>query len=431
MSGGRAGGTFSNGFVGGVHPITSGEEVKDISNHMLHHKLITKQAPDGVICDKVWIVEHLKLKRELYISIVMDRNSQGPLLIGSSFNCSRGSRISDSSGSGGGGSSTSISDIALSNPNFIFTEQIDIDDGLQLEQCERFVENITGMEKDDDPTNTNSTVYKDTVNMIYKLYHSIFIKYDCTQIEINPLAETYDGEVIACDAKINFDDYAKFRQTKIFNMRDYNQEDKREVDAMKNDVNYIGLDGNIGCMVNGAGLAMSTMDLIHDKGGSPANFLDVGGGSNVEQIQKAFEILDNDPDCYVVLINIFGGLMRCDVIAQGILNAASNIGIKTPLIIRLQGTNYEEGKRLIENYTNDDNNDVNITLANDLDDAATKAVQLAEEITATKTKTPSATNSNADAKPVIHPPPRSLSSSSSSSTDVVLDPIPKFEGFPL
>ena len=147
----------------------------------------------------------------------------------------------------------------------------------------------------------------------------------------------------------------------------------------------------------------------------------------MQQIQKAFEILDNDPDCHVVLINIFGGLMRCDVIAQGILNAASNIGIKTPLFIRLQGTNYEEGKRLIENYTNNDNNDVNITLANDLDDAATKAVQLAEGITATKTKTPSATNSNADAKPVIHPPPRS----SSSSTDVVLDPIPKFEGFPL
>jgi succinyl-CoA synthetase beta subunit len=338
----------------------------------------------------------------------MDRNSQGPLLIGSSF--------------GGSDSRSSISDIALSNPNYIFTEQIDIEDGLQLDQCERMVENITGIDDQEDK------VYIDTVNMIYNLYHKIFLKYDCTQIEINPLAETYDGTIIACDVKINFDDYAKFRQSKIFHMRDYNQEDKREVDAMKNDINYIGLDGNIGCMVNGAGLAMSTMDLIYDKGGSPANFLDVGGGANVQQIQKAFEILDNDPNCYVVLINIFGGLMRCDVIAQGIINAASTIGIKTPLIIRLQGTNYEEGKRLIEEHSNDNNN-VDIILANDLDDAATKAVQLAEEIIATKT-TSAATNANdANAKSVIHPPPRP--SSSADDNVVVHDAIPKFEGFSL
>jgi succinyl-CoA synthetase beta subunit len=409
LSGGRLGGRFSNGFIGGIHTITSGIEAKTISNNMLHQKLITKQAPDGVICDKVWIVEHLKnIKNEYYISIIMDRNSQGPLLIGSSF--------------GGSDSRSSISDIALSNPNYIFTEQIDIEDGLQLDQCERMVENITGIDDQEDK------VYIDTVNMIYNLYHKIFLKYDCTQIEINPLAETYDGTIIACDVKINFDDYAKFRQSKIFHMRDYNQEDKREVDAMKNDINYIGLDGNIGCMVNGAGLAMSTMDLIYDKGGSPANFLDVGGGANVQQIQKAFEILDNDPNCYVVLINIFGGLMRCDVIAQGIINAASTIGIKTPLIIRLQGTNYEEGKRLIEEHSNDNNN-VNIILANDLDDAATKAVQLAEEIIATKT-TSAATNANdANAKSVIHPPPR-LSSSTDDNV-VVHDAIPKFEGFSL
>jgi len=299
------------------------------------------------------IVERLRLKRELYVSIVMDRASQGPLLIGSPMG---GSRTDGSS----------IVDVARSNPNLIFTEQIDIFDGLEVDQCERMAENI-GL----DP---GTKAFDQTVDMMTKLYE-MFTNCDCTLIEINPLAETYDGEIVCVDAKVQFDDNASFRQEQIFEKRDYDQEDPREVEAMKHGINYIGLDGSIGCMVNGAGLAMSTMDLIHAKGGSPANFLDVGGGANEQQVQKAFEILDADPHVKVVLVNIFGGLMRCDVIANGIINAANKIGIRTPLVIRLQGTNYEEAKTLIEECGYE-----HIMLADDLDDAATKAVSVADMI---------------------------------------------------
>ena len=186
------------------------------------------------------------------------------------------------------------------------------------------------------------------------------------------MAETPDGDVVVCDAKVNFDSNAEYRQGTIFDMRDYTQEDAREVDASQYDLNYIGLDGNIGCMVNGAGLAMSTMDIIQLMGGSPANFLDVGGGANEEQVQKAFEILNADPKVKAILVNIFGGIMRCDVIAAGIINAAKEIGIRKPIVIRLQGTNVDEAKTMIEGCG------FKMILAKDLEDAATKAVGVAE-----------------------------------------------------
>ena len=170
---------------------------------------------------------------------------------------------------------------------------------------------------------------------------------DATMLEINPLAETPEGNVFVCDAKINFDDNAAFRQADIFKQRDFSQEDPREVEASKYDLNYIGLDGSIGCMVNGAGLAMATMDIIQLHGGAPANFLDVGGGANAEQVTKAFELLNRDKNVDAILVNIFGGIMRCDVIAQGVIKAVKTIGLKKPVVLRLQGTNVNEARALI------------------------------------------------------------------------------------
>jgi len=266
-------------------------------------------------------MERMYMRREMYLSILMDRESQGPLMV-----CSpRGG--------------TSIEDVAATNPDVIFTQPIDIMDGLQEDQCLRMASNL-GLEEDSD-------AYKKAVRLMKNLY-SMFIACDCTQIEVNPLAETPEGDVVVCDAKVNFDDNAAYRQSSIFARRDTTQEDAREVEASRYDLNYIGLDGTIGCMVNGAGLAMSTMDIIKLKGGSPANFLDVGGGANATQVQKAFEILNTDPNVKAILVNIFGGIMRCDVIATGIINAAKEIGIRKPLVIRLQGTNVKEAKVLIE-----------------------------------------------------------------------------------
>ena len=203
---------------------------------------------------------------------------------------------------------------------------------------------------------------------LYKMFRQL----DCTQAELNPVAETPDGDIIVCDAKINFDDNAEFRQSAIFAHRDLSQEDPREVEAAAHDLNYIGLDGNIGCMVNGAGLAMSTMDIITLKGGAPANFLDVGGGATEKQVQMAFQLLNDDPTVQAILVNIFGGIMRCDVIAAGIIAAAKNIGISKPIVIRLQGTNVEAAKAMIEGCG------FRMILATDLDDAATKAVGVAK-----------------------------------------------------
>jgi succinyl-CoA synthetase beta subunit len=235
--------------------------------------------------------------------------------------------------------------------------------GLTDEECERMATNL-GLEE--------GTIARGKAITLMKNVYNMFIATDCTQLEINPLAETPDGDIVVCDAKVNFDDNAEFRQSSVFARRDSTQEDPREVEAAKYDLNYIGLDGTIGCMVNGAGLAMSTMDIIQLKGGSPANFLDVGGGANETQVQKAFELLNNDPRVKAILVNIFGGIMRCDVIATGIINAAKEIGISKPIVVRLQGTNVKEAKILIEA------SGFRMILADDLDDAAEKAVGVAE-----------------------------------------------------
>eukprot|EP00934_Nitzschia_sp_Nitz4_P005276 Nitzschia sp. Nitz4//scaffold141_size107518//20232//21819//NITZ4_004267-RA/size107518-augustus-gene-0.79-mRNA-1//1//CDS//3329536261//5266//frame0 len=345
LSGGRGLGTFKNGFKGGVHFVTKEGEAKEFAEAMLGQELVTKQAPNGIICNKVFLMERLYMRREMYLSIMMDRATQGPLMVASP--------------KGG----TSIEDVAKTNPEYIFTESIDITKGIQDEHCERMASNL-GLQPGTKP-------YENAIVLMKNLY-SLFESADCTQVEINPLAETPDGDIVVSDAKINFDSNAEYRQTSIFSKRDYSQEDSREVEASKYDLNYIGLDGNIGCMVNGAGLAMSTMDIIQLMGGSPANFLDVGGGANETQVQKAFEILNADPKVQAILVNIFGGIMRCDVIASGVINAAKEIGLRKPIVIRLQGTNVEEAKTMIEGCG------FKMIVAKDLDDAARKAVGVAE-----------------------------------------------------
>jgi succinyl-CoA synthetase beta subunit len=345
LSVGRGLGHFKNGFQGGVHMVTKPGQAHNFAKQMLGEELITKQAPNGILCSKVLLMERMYMRKEMYLSILMDRASQGPLMVASP----RGG--------------TSIEDVAKTNPEVIFTQPIDIMEGLTDEQCSHMATNL-GMEE-------GTPSYEKTVTLMKNLY-DMFISCDCTQVEVNPLAETPEGDIVVCDAKVNFDDNAEYRQSTIFARRDYTQEDPREVEASKYDLNYIGLDGTIGCMVNGAGLAMSTMDIIQLKGGSPANFLDVGGGANEEQVQKAFEILNNDPHVKAILVNIFGGIMRCDVIANGIINAAKEIGIRKPIVIRLQGTNVKEAKTLIEGCG------FRMILANDLEEAATKAVGVAE-----------------------------------------------------
>jgi len=198
--------------------------------------------------------------------------------------------------------------------------------------------------------------------------YGLFAESDCTMVEVNPLAEDTEGNLIAADAKIGFDDNASFRQSEIFAQRDFTQEDPREVAADKWDLNYIGLDGNIGCMVNGAGLAMATMDIIAAYGGSPANFLDVGGSAKTDQIAAAFKIISADPKVKAILVNIFGGIMKCDVIAEGVVQATKEVGLQIPLIVRLEGTNVTAGKQIISE------SGLNIISAEDLDDAAQKAV---------------------------------------------------------
>lgn len=343
LSGGRGLGTFKNGFKGGVHMISSPEQAQEYASQMLGQELVTKQNPKGILCNRVYLMEKMNIQNELYLSLLMDRGYGGPVMVGSP--------------SGG----TSIEDVAASNPELIFKEPIDITVGMTDEIANRMATNL-GLE-------AGSDAHAKAVTLMSNLY-AMFLKCDCTQVEINPLAETATGDVVVCDAKVNFDDNAEFRNKDIHEKRDTTQEDTREVEASKYDLNYIGLDGNIGCMVNGAGLAMSTMDIIQLKGGSPANFLDVGGGATEEQVTKAFEILNADPKVQAILVNIFGGIMKCDIIASGIIAAANKIGLEKPLVVRLEGTNVEAAQELIAN------SGIKVTLADDLDDAAEKAVSL-------------------------------------------------------
>lgn len=338
LAGGRGLGTFKNGFKGGVH-IVKASDALATAKKMLGEVLVTKQTgPAGKPVNTLYIAEKMKLKKEMYFAILLDRKTAGPMMIG----C----------GEGG----TSIEDLAEKYPDKIIKIPIDIRQGITDEQAMQMVDGLG--------VTTDKGKAAEQIKSLYRL----FDESDCTMVEVNPLAET-DKDLLAADAKLGFDDNASFRQKELFAMKDESQEDPREVAAGKFDLNYIGLDGNIGCMVNGAGLAMATMDIIQAKGGSPANFLDVGGNASEEQVVAAFKILTSDPHVKAILVNIFGGIMRCDVIASGIVNAAKEVNLKVPLVVRLEGTNVEEGKRILGS------SNVSIITASDLDDAAMKAVQ--------------------------------------------------------
>uniref|UniRef100_F0WJ84 Succinate--CoA ligase [ADP-forming] subunit beta, mitochondrial n=1 Tax=Albugo laibachii Nc14 TaxID=890382 RepID=F0WJ84_9STRA len=343
LTGGRGLGHFTNGFKGGVHMCTKPEDAKTFASKMIGHTLVTKQTGErGIQVAKVLLMERVYMRREMYFSILMDRASQGPVIVASP--------------AGG----TSIEDVAAATPELIFKQVIDIQTGPTEDQVDFLVEKL----------GCNAESKSKMAEMIRNLYN-MFIGVDATLVEINPLAETPAGDVLACDAKINFDDNAAFRHKDIFAKRDKTQEDPREVEASAFDLNYIGLDGNIGCLVNGAGLAMATMDIISLFGGSPANFLDVGGGATEAQVKKAFEILNADDQVKSILVNIFGGIMRCDVIAAGIIAAARDLDLEKPIIVRLQGTNVEKARQLIAD------SGFKMIVADNLDDAAQKAVKIA------------------------------------------------------
>ncbi|GFY52078.1 succinate--CoA ligase subunit beta, mitochondrial [Trichonephila inaurata madagascariensis] len=340
LAGGRGKGTFSSGLVGGVQLTKDPKEVPKFANGMLGYNLVTKQTgKDGVKVNKIMIAEAVDIARETYLAILMDRESGGPVIVASP--------------AGG----VDIEQVAKDTPDLIYKEVIDITRGISDSQARSIAQKLK-FEKD---------LLHEAAQQIKKLYE-IFIKVDATQIEINPFGETKDNRVLCFDAKFNFDDNAEFRQKKIFEMDDHSESDPREVDAAKYHLNYIGMDGNIACMVNGAGLAMATMDIIHIYGGKPANFLDVGGMVQEEQVYQAFRILTSDSNVKAILVNIFGGIVNCAIIAKGITNACQNIQLKVPLIVRLEGTNVDEAKIILAN------SGLPIVTATDLDDAAKKAV---------------------------------------------------------
>jgi len=337
-TGGRGKGTFKNGFKSGVHFCDTAEKAGELTEQMVGQTLVTKQTGEaGILCSKVFVGESANLETEKYFAILLDRAYNGVVLVGSP--------------QGG----MDIEEVAESSPDAIFTEPVDIRQGPTQDQLLSLANKLEFK----DP--------KDAAEQMGNLY-KLFAETDCTMLEINPLAETDQG-VMSADAKLLFDDNASFRQKDIFNYRDRSQEDQREVAADEYDLNYIGLDGSIGCMVNGAGLAMATMDIIKMHGGEPANFLDVGGGANETQVAAAFKILQGDPNVKAILVNIFGGIMKCDTIAAGIVAAAKSMTLTVPVVVRLEGTNVELGKKIVEE------SGLALISANDLDDAAVKAVQ--------------------------------------------------------
>jgi succinyl-CoA synthetase beta subunit len=342
-AGGRGKGTFTNGFKGGVHVLKTPAEVRDVAAKMLGQILVTHQTgPAGRQVNKVLVAESADIAREIYFAVLLDRATAAPVIVAST--------------EGG----VEIEAVAAKSPEKIIREPIDPLSGLQPFQTRKLAKQL-GFE---------SSQLKSASKLFQGLYRT-FIAYDCSMVEVNPLVVTKKGDVLALDAKFNFDDNAIYRHPEVAALRDITEEDPREVEASKHGLNYIGLDGNIACLVNGAGLAMATMDIIKFYGGEPANFLDVGGGATEEQVTEAFKILIADKKVKAILVNIFGGIMKCDIIAQGIINAAKTLKLSVPLVVRLEGTNVEAGKKLIAD------SGLAVIAADDLADAAQKAVEAA------------------------------------------------------
>merc|ERR1712169_43178 len=346
LAGGRGKGTFDNGLKGGVRVIYSATEAKMFAEQMIGHKLVTKQTgARGRICNSVYICERKFARREFYLAILMDRSTQSPVIVASS--------------QGG----MDIETVAKETPDAILTQGIDINQGVTDEIARNIATKLGFSEQ----------CIEDAKNTIQRLYQ-VFMDKDATQIEINPLSETSDHQVLAMDAKLNFDDNAEFRQKEVFSWRDTSQEDLDEVKAAEQGLNFIKLGGDIGCLVNGAGLAMATMDIIKLNGGEPANFLDVGGGATPQAIREAFTLITSDPKVTAIFVNIFGGIVRCDAIAQGLISVVESMNLSIPIIARLQGTNMEVAQKLI--------NDAGLKIfsIDDLQNAAEKAVQFSKVV---------------------------------------------------
>ncbi|MEZ5405301.1 MAG: ADP-forming succinate--CoA ligase subunit beta [Verrucomicrobiia bacterium] len=342
-AGGRGKGTFKNGFKGGVHLCKTPDEVYDVAEKMLGQVLVTHQTgAEGRLVRKILIAEAEEIQRELYFAILLDRAENCPVIVASE--------------QGG----VDIEKVAAKTPELIFREKVHPLLGLQAYQTRKLIKLL----------NLTAEQSKLAAKLFSNLY-KLFIQCDCSLVEINPLVVTKKGEVKVLDAKFGFDDNALYRHPEIAAYRDLEEEDPREVEASRYSLNYIGLDGNIACLVNGAGLAMATMDIIKFYGGEPANFLDVGGGATEEQVTEAFKILIADKNVQSILVNIFGGIMQCDIIAQGIINAVKHVKLSVPLVVRLEGTNVEKGKALLKD------SQLPIIAANDLADAAQKAVEAA------------------------------------------------------
>ena len=329
------------GKAGGVKILNNIEELTDAAKEMLGKTLITHQTgPNGKEVKRLYIEESSKIKKEFYLSCLIDRAS---------------SKIAFISSDQGG---MDIEEVAKKSPEKIITTKVDYLEDIDDENCKKIIKIF----------NLKDNTMLQGINLIKSIY-KMFISTDANLVEINPLILTEDDNLICLDAKMNFDDNSIFRQPEIQSLRDLNEEDPSEIEASKHDLAYIKLDGSILCMVNGAGLAMATMDIIKLFGQEPANFLDVGGGASKEKVSAAFKIILSDPNVKGILINIFGGIMRCDILAQGVVEAAKEININVPLVVRLAGTNYKEGKLIL------DNSGLKIISASDLSDAASKIVK--------------------------------------------------------
>lgn len=333
------------GKAGGVKLAITHQEARKYASELLGNVLVTHQTgPRGKEVKKVLVEEGCRIEKEFYLGVVLDRARQRVCMMASP--------------EGG----VEIEEVASKTPEKIFKQYIDPSVGLQPFQS-RNLAFALGLKK---------PLIGKAVKFMGALYNA-FVSSDCSMAEINPLVVTADGEILALDAKISFDDNSLFRHKDIEDMMDLDEEDPKEVAASRFNLNYISLDGSIGCMVNGAGLAMATMDIIKLFGGNPANFLDVGGGATKEQVTVAFKLIMSDPNVKALLVNIFGGIMRCDIIAEGIVEAAKDVGINAPLVVRLQGTNVEKGREILKD------SGLNIISAEKMDEGARKVVEAAKQ----------------------------------------------------
>ena len=319
-SGGRGKGTFlENGYKSGVHFVKSAEEAKEVAAKMIGNHLVTKQVgKEGALCKCVMLSDPVEIKRELYFAILLDRTVQAPVVIAST--------------EGG----VEIEEVAAKSPEKIFKVVLDGIKGITPAVAKDLAKRL----------GLKGKAYDSGLVEMQKLW-KLFVGSDATQVEVNPLAETKDGRIITVDSKFNFDDSAAYRQKQIFNYRDLSTVNPLELRADKFGMNYVQLDGDIACLVNGAGLAMGTMDVIKLNGGDPANFLDLGGAASEKVVTEGFMIISSNKNVNCILINIFGGIVKCDMIAKGVINAVKKVGLKVPLVVRLEGTNVEEGKRLL------------------------------------------------------------------------------------